>query len=100
MTETIIEPKENEQVESFRVIAKAAPNTKHQWVILRVHPTDDNTVDFTAGQIGMNRIMALTPQPIGAHFSVVWNGDRDRPKLIFDGQPEGGADVLIECWGT
>lgn len=52
------------------------------------------------GGLGVVRLFAMVPTPIGQHMSVVWNGDSIRPTLKFDGWTEDTIQVLVEVWGS
>ena len=55
-------------------------------------------ISIDIGKLAVKSITNITPQPLGDHFSVVWDGDKLNPKLRFDGQPDS-ATVRIEVWG-
>lgn len=82
-------------------LPKAPDGTARRFVDLTVNDLTEEKpeVALGVGDLGVVRLINLTPQPIGAHFSVVWNGDVHSPRLLFDGWPSGPVSVRVEVTG-
>lgn len=74
---------------------------KKGFIHLTIHGLKERNPEavLNLGQLGFARIVGLTPQPLGEHFSVIWDGDIQTPRLSFDGWTDGPVRVAIEVTG-
>lgn len=76
---------------------------KHRFVDIDVLslPEDDLTLPLDVGQLQVTRVMNVTPQPIGWHGSVVWDGADLAPTLLLDGAPNDRTfRIRLEVTGS
>lgn len=72
---------------------------KKTFIDLTIDGLKEPEIEIDFGQLGVSRMVGLSPQPIGEHFSVVWDGDRTQPRLMFDGWTDGTVQVTLEVTG-
>lgn len=72
---------------------------KFAWLTVEGLSPDQNRVSITPGDIGLKRITAIRPAPLGEPFSVAWDGDSVEPGIVFDGWQPDETRVLVEAWG-
>lgn len=75
---------------------------KRRIIEVRVEGLDEeqNKVNLDTASLALTRLIHLTPQAIGEFFSVIWDGDKENPSLIFDAVwPLPEAVVRLDVWG-
>ena len=72
---------------------------KYAWLTVTGITPDTNTVSVDPGLLGVKRVDVLRPMPLGAPYSVAWDGDSENPGLAFDGWQDEETRVLVEVWG-
>jgi hypothetical protein len=75
---------------------------KHAFFTLKITGLSEKNpvAALDISNLGVTRLVAITPTPLKEHFSAVWNGDTVNPELRIDGWPDGTTELLVEVWGT
>ncbi len=61
---------------------------------------EQNRVTLDNASLALMRLIHFSPQAIGDFFSVIWDGDKENPSLIFDAVwPLPEAVVHLDVWG-
>lgn len=73
----------------------------HKFARFHIKGITQKRISIPTASLGLNRVVSLTPQPIGEAITVAWDGDTISPTLILSKIPATGAmEIQIECWGT
>lgn len=71
-----------------------------RFVDIEIKNLKDPIIQLSKGQLAMDRIYSIRPQPIGEMFGVVWDGDTENPALIIDVlDPSRPVRIFLEVWG-